>query len=241
MRHAARSGLISRKRAVTDLREMKSLPFWMLCLVGLLSAAIWRIEIEARWGWAGLDWAAADHIAAPIIALLFSGWLCVFAPCKGPRARLGRSAAAFGGGFMCYVLYAAAFPLFYPRFGIPLLLYVLLQAVVFVVIPLCPCFLAWKTSPGFRWEFWFITPIMFALSFPISIFILWLIDHPGGADMIHAIKSGFIFVGFVISAGLPFIAVAKLKRVILHETAADHRRPTHLANDVVRARFHRSV
>lgn len=106
-----------------------------------------------------------------------------------------------------YLAYDRCFSMLYNRWPLPTEIHMACYAIVFLVIPLGVCILAWYFSPTFWMPFLMLVPLAFGLSFPISIFLLELTDHPGGSDAIHAIKSGFIFFGFVISAGLPFLFV----------------------------------
>lgn len=45
--------------------------------------------------------------------------------------------------------------------------------------------------------------ICYALAFPIALLLLWVTDHRGGPDTIHAIKSGFVFPLIAFALGLP--------------------------------------
>jgi hypothetical protein len=46
---------------------------------------------------------------------------------------------------------------------------------------------------------------VYAVSFPIAIMLLWTIRHIGGANIINAIKSGYVLPIVVFSLGLPLI------------------------------------
>ncbi len=186
--------------------------FVTIGLLSVLCSILWRLEIEIRWGWAGLAWITGFHFAAPIICGCFSAWLYFFAPCVHHDRRLMRSFLAFGGGILSYYIYDYSFSLLYNRFPLPLAFYVLPHFLAFVAIPLSICTLAWFFSPSFPRFLWLLTPLLFVVSFPFSSFLLWITDHRGGTDPVHAIKSGFIFLGFMFAAGLPFMATAKTEQ-----------------------------
>ena len=74
-----------------------------------------------------------------------------------------------------------------------------------VVIPVLIVLLAWRFHPRFCHGNWILVPFLFLVAFPLSSFFLWMVNHPGGTDVVHAIKSGVIFFGLVIAAGVPFL------------------------------------
>lgn len=176
-----------------------------LIAVAFLSAVVWRLEIELRWGWAGLAWVSGFHYAAVVICMLFAVWLAYFVPCSKADKMWIRSGIAFFGGIVSYFVYEFSFNLLYNRFPLPAGLYILPFCLAFVAIPFCLCILAWSFSPSFLKLSFLITPILFFASFPFASFLLWITSHRGGMDSIHAVKSGFIFLGFVVAAGLPFL------------------------------------
>jgi hypothetical protein len=47
------------------------------------------------------------------------------------------------------------------------------------------------------------------ISIPFSTFLLELVNHKGGADFIHAIKSGFLIPLWCFSIGLLFVGKSK--------------------------------
>lgn len=186
-------------------------PFIPLALLAALCGMLWRAEIEIRWGWAGLAWISDFHFSALFICACFSAWLYYFAPCLPSSRALGRSILAFGGGLIFYFIYDFSFSLLYNRFPLPFAFYLIPYFLAFIAIPLSICSFAWFFSPSFPKFHWLLTPLLFIASFPLSAFLLWITDHRGGTDPVHAVKSGFIFLGFVFTAGLPFILTAKVK------------------------------
>lgn len=180
-----------------------------LLFLAVLSATLWRIEIEVRWGWASLAWISEPHFAVLPISLLFGAWLYYFVPCE-PQARAAtRSALAMAGGIVAALAYQFAFSLLYGGMPLPFLLSAGSFAVAFVAIPVCVCALAWHFSPAFRPIYWILVPVLFYASFPACAFLLRLTNHPGGASEAHAVKSGLIFLGFIFAAGLPFLPARK--------------------------------
>jgi hypothetical protein len=180
-----------------------------LLLLGILSGVLWRLEIEIRWGWAALTWISGFHYSSLLICLLFTAWLYYFAPCSPPNHALMRSVLALGGGMVSYFIYDFAFSLLYNRFPLPFIFYLIPFILVFIVIPLSICTLAWFFSPTFLKFNWLFVPLLFVVSFPFSSFLLWVTDHRGGTDPVHAVKSGFIFFGFLFATGFPFITTKK--------------------------------
>lgn len=47
--------------------------------------------------------------------------------------------------------------------------------------------------------------ILFVASWPVAVWLLGVVDHRGGADLIHALKSGFVIPLLVISLGFPLL------------------------------------
>ena len=177
----------------------------LLVLLSLISAFLWRIEIELRWGWAGLEWLSGFHYSALVICLLFSLWLHYFTPCFPARDSVGRSILAFGAGLSSYFVYYFAFSVIYGRFPSPALFHIGSLVLILIAIPLGVCLLAKHFSIGFPKFYWVLVPLLFAASFLLSSVLLSITNHPGGNDVVHAVKSGFIFIGFVIAAGVPFL------------------------------------
>ena len=177
----------------------------LLVLLSLICAFLWRLEIEVRWGWAGLEWLSGFHYSALLICLLFSLWLHYCTPCSPTRESVGRSILAFGAGLASYFVYYFAFSMIYGRFPAPALFHIGSVVLILIAIPLGVFLLARHFSIRFRKFHWVLVPLLFAASFLLSSVLLLITNHPGGADAIHAVKSGFIFIGFVIAAGVPFL------------------------------------
>ena len=180
-------------------------PVPSLILISLLSAILWRAEIELRFGWDGLAWIADNYYSAPAICLLFSIWL-YFTPCSSRAEAIGRSAFAFFGGLVGYMIYQGCFSVIFGRFGSMFSPFgVIALGIIFVIVPLAICAVAYWSTPNFQKRYFLLTPLLFAAAFPIACFFLWLTDHTDESDMIHAIKSGFVFPFLLIAAGLPFL------------------------------------
>jgi hypothetical protein len=178
---------------------------WLLVILSVVSGILWRAEIELRWGWNSLAWISGFHYSALLICLLFSAWLYFFTTCCKPEYALVRSVLAFGGGIVSYFLWEFTFTVCTFRFGVSLPFALICLLLVFVVIPLSISLLARSFHPRFSKLKWILPPFLFTLSFPLSFLFLWVTNNPDGPDPIIAVKSGFIFVGFIIAAGFPFI------------------------------------
>lgn len=176
-----------------------------LILLGILSGLVWRAEIEWRFGWPGLAWVASSYYSAPIICLLFAVWL-LFAPCYNLPSAVGRSAIAFFGGMVGYMIYQGCFSVIFGRFGSMFSPFgVIALGIIFLFVPLVICAVACWLTPNFDKQYFGLTPLMFLFAFLVACFLLWLTGHTDESDMIHAIKSGFVFPFLFIAAGLPFL------------------------------------
>lgn len=54
-----------------------------------------------------------------------------------------------------------------------------------------------------------LSSILFVASWPVAVWLLDVVDHRGGADLIHALKSGFVIPPLVISLGFPLLAARR--------------------------------
>lgn len=178
-----------------------------LILLSLLTGILWRLELHLRWGWASLDWIGPFHWAFPLAAGAFLAWMTCQLRSSMPRTRqvaLGVTAvlglAAYFGGSIAMEWANNRWIVLLPRWqcllymASPVFVYLVLGAVYFgmvsrIVSPSLSC-----VAGG---------TICYALAFPIAVLLLWLTDHKGGSDTIHAIKSGFVFPIITFALGLP--------------------------------------
>ncbi len=184
-----------------------------LAAVALVAAAMWRIELEIH-GWGGLDWIDYFHYAIPAGYALFLGWVGRYAPMQSRPRRimllltLGIAASAW----YVVVLHAVYF---HYQIGGPSFIwlvenlgeerFLLFQSMSAWTIPITPiAFLLVLYCFGLRpgWRRISTAIFIYCLSFPVSIQMLDMIPHPGGADFLHAIKSGFVIPFLVVGLGV---------------------------------------
>lgn len=196
--------------------------FTLLCLA-LFSGLAWRAELELRGGWAGLTWVRYFHWAVPCCVLAFLIWAvwvaCVQWPSFFALALLVLSTAAYA------VLDSAIRVVFFTRFlmGDSIVeahyqrvwMIVLAAPWVWALLPLmfgalCRVFGVWVPI----WAM-LLSSVLFVLSWPLAIFVREFFDHRGDADLIHALKSGFVVPFLVFSLGLPLLFRRPVMRILV--------------------------
>lgn len=188
-----------------------------------MTGILWRAELETRWGWASLDWIGPFHWAFPVAAGLYLLWMFRELRELSERKRqlvLGVTAvlgamAYFGGSTAMSWAYSRWIGLL-PQFqcishiSSPLVVYAVLGAIYFTMVAKATSPTAVGTAAGV---------ICYALAFPVALFLLWVTDHRGGADPIHAIKSGFVFPLITLALGLPITMRTRTANQGLADTA----------------------
>ena len=191
-----------------------------LLLVALVSALLWRIEVEAH-GWEGLIWIEYFHWAIPVGVLLFLGWVAMHGPFIGLR-RLSFPAVCLGVGAGWFALFEWAcgwvygigldhglriFASPHAEQALEMLILIhrawtLLLPVVFIGTPVV--FAALLALHGWNpgWRRVAVGMAVFALSVPASFVLLTITRHPNDELFLHAIKSGFIIPFLVVGLGL---------------------------------------
>jgi hypothetical protein len=188
-----------------------------LVLVGAISAAAWRLEVEYH-GFAGLGWLGYFHWAIPLGAALFAAWAALVADVGGPGRRAALAAS----------LLLAAVPLYaWTRWTLALLFITgpaafvaraswwgpLLEAPALVaalaalpVVPAAALLIVRRFGVRPSWRrllaaagSWYAAPIL-------AMALLRITGHPGGSDLIHAIKSGFVVPFLVGALGVMVVA-----------------------------------
>ncbi len=164
-------------------------------------------------GWAGLDWIGYFHWAIPAGAALFLGWLFVSVPARSnvQRSALVLTAAVAGAIWFQVVLFALYYHFntgpsaFLQMLAVGESTYSQYADVIYTVVPATPLLFA-----GLLFAFGFrpktvqliLALLVYALACPVSVVILAVLDHRGGADAIHTIKSGIIIPFLVIGLGI---------------------------------------
>jgi len=77
--------------------------------------------------------------------------------------------------------------------------------VVYPAIPVCACAIARAFGVRAGASRWLLSVGLFLAACPFAIGMLQVTGHIGGADAIHAIKSGFIVPLLVVGLGVPFV------------------------------------
>lgn len=175
-----------------------------LLAVALIAAAGWRAEVEWR-GWAGLTWIGYFHWAIPFGALLFSGWLYRFA---GARRPLALAALASGLAAAAFVGELDALRVVYSRWpgGEARWIAGSTQALaVFWLYPTTLWIAGRRLGAPISGRGALAGLAAYAAAMPMAIVALDAVGHRGGADVLHAIKSGFVIPLLVGSLGLPFV------------------------------------
>jgi len=186
----------------------------LLITISLLSAAIWYAEVWLR-GWNGLHWISYFHLAVPLGLAMFLFWVSHQTKFQNSVRNylFVASLAGFSGfsyliirwGIYSHYGYAWA-GLMLPESLSPSLRWLLMHSVYFTAPSVPPVF--WLISRMFGIRFRrrdiMIGWILYLAAIPVAIFFLHLIPHPGRADALHAVKTGFCIPTMMIGLGLPF-------------------------------------
>jgi|WetSurMetagenome_2_1015567.scaffolds.fasta_scaffold27182_4 hypothetical protein len=191
---------------------MIKVKFALLTVVGIIAAIFWRIEVELH-GWDGLGWIGYFHWAIPIGIMLFLGWLFLF---TAPLGKVKRNVLVLITAIASVMWFLIVqFALVYhfnqgPSAFVQLLTagenaYQIYNNLIYMIIPLTPLFFA-----GLLWVFRLkptisqlvLAVLIYVLAYPISVEILAMLHHKGGADALHTIKSGIIIPFLIIGLGV---------------------------------------
>lgn len=190
-----------------------------LIVVAFADAILWRAEVEWH-GWGGLFWISYFHWAIPIGAVLFLLWLfffCELVP-RPNRPVFFAVLAAF-----CILSYKPILwslqwhyeegPLAYYRLMFLRPIHLFLQrSAVFIIYPAIPCSV-WLVARFSRIRIstgrFIVSLLIWLASVPLACLALAIIDHVGGSDSIHAIKSGFVIPPLVFALGLLFCPLGR--------------------------------
>ncbi len=166
-------------------------------------------------GWTGLIWLEYFHWAVPVGFGLFLIWANGFVGVDGNRRVLFNVVAIiFGGLIYCGLDISLSYFFSQGPNGYILLItkpawkYHLFQNAFYFIIPLMPvgAFFILKLfgkNVGLKWLLFSVVGVI--ISIPLSTFLLELVNHKGGSDYIHAIKSGFLIPLWCFSIGVLFI------------------------------------
>ena len=186
--------------------DMKKRLLISLIIVALLCGVLWREELELRWGWESLAWGEHFHWAIPFGGLIFMTWVSQMARPARPwklMAELTLLWAVFYAvlefillRFFSRWLFTFNFHYYYLGYALPLI-WLLLPPSFFVVCRRHGL----QTPRRLKW----MSLVCFFASWPLAVWLLDVVDHRGGADLIHALKSGFVIPLLVLSLGFPLL------------------------------------
>lgn len=192
-----------------------------LTLLSLLCGLLWRIEVEYH-GWTGLIWLGYFHWAIPVGFGLFLIWAKGFLELDANK-RVLFNVATIVFGVLVYCGLEISLSYFFSQgpsgyvmvISTPPWKYHVYQNAFYFIIPLMPVgtFLILKLfgkNVGAKRLLLSIVCIIFSI--PFSTFLLELVNHKGGADYIHAIKSGFLIPLWCFSMGLLFVGKSTPKK-----------------------------
>lgn len=191
-------------------------PLASLLAVALLCGVVWRVELEWRWGWATLEWAWQYYWAFLVGAACFTSWaISVAQPLKQLRF-----------GFAMMAMFALTLEVFWTLLQLLFARRLLppsnnLRQAIWFTACLTP--FLWAAVPlvfgwicrwhGIRIHFGLhmLSSILFVASWPFTVWLLDIVDHRGGGDLIHALKSGLVIPFLVLSLGFPLLFAMRVK------------------------------
>jgi hypothetical protein len=195
-------------------------PLLSLIVVALLCGLIWRLEVDHH-GWEGLKWLSYFHVAIPAAFGLFLIWSNLFVRLPWHRRLIINSIAIIYGFLIYYFLVSSLVYQFntgpsalFMRMSTPYWKHILYQNLSFVLIPFLPLgtFLILRLFGKKVPVPALITAIVCIIfSGAVAEMLLLLVQHRGGHDYIHAIKSGFLIPFWVFSIGLIIVGHAHHK------------------------------
>jgi ABC-type phosphate transport system permease subunit len=203
------------------MKAVRKFPTGSLILISILCGAIWRFEVEFH-GWSSLTWLYYFHFAIPFSFGVFIFWANSFLDVQ-LKKRLLVNISAILFGFLLYYLLSKSLTFIFANgvSGMMLLLvtprweFLFYRYMIFAIIPLIPMgtyFILKAFGLRAPLKSLLISILGVIISIPLSIFILDFIDHPGGGDLIHTIKSGILIPFWIFFVGL---LVIKLKKNVL--------------------------
>lgn len=176
--------------------------FWIsiltLVVLGVGAGFAWRLELEKRFGWDALAWTNGFYWTVPAAVVLFIAWAATFAAVHDRAGFVGALMAFFLPGYLgASLALHAVFGRFASGFSIALLFWLL--------IPLSLCLLYRFFGVPATLVKTVCSTLLFVLSWPIATFVRTFFEQRGSADIIHALKSGFIIPFLIVSLGLPLL------------------------------------
>lgn len=193
-------------------------PLISLLFLAVFLGLLWRIEVEVH-GWQGLIWVSYFHVAVPVGFGLSLLWANVLVDIDWKK-RIALNLATMVFGLLMYVglVTSLTFNFAVGSFGFWLLIKTsereqnFYRFLIFFLIPLVPIgayllLKAVRRNPPIKFLAFAVLGII--CSIPISVLLLKVFDHKGGADLIHTIKSGALVPFWVFSLGVLVVFIPK--------------------------------
>jgi len=181
---------------------------------------LWRIEVEFH-GWTGLIWLEYFHWAVPVGFGLFLVWANGFVDMVANRKVLFNVVAIIFGALVYYSLgisltyFFSQGPTGYVLMSTtPPWKFNLLRNAFYIIIPLMPIgtfFILSLFGKKVKWSRLILSLVGVIIAIPLSTFLLELVNHKGGHDYIHSIKSGFLMPLWCFSIGILYIGKKETK------------------------------
>jgi hypothetical protein len=188
-------------------------------VLSLASGILWRAELEIRGGWPGLTWTTYFHYSIPAIIALFLVWGNAFVILHRSARVWFHVVATIGAGMLLLLVFQslmyryasglAGMLLYHNSSDVEIAVY---RNLLYFLVPATPIALRtllWVFDQDVSWRYLAASVVAAYLSFPASRWLLHVIPHPGGADYLHALKSGFIFPFLIFSMGILMAGVNK--------------------------------
>ncbi len=199
-------------------RNLPTAIIWLI-VASLLGGILWRLEVEWH-GWNGYGWTGYFHWAVPVALLMCLAWLHgrgdIPRGWRRPLFLLVIAAMLVGWGIvMRFALY------YHLNFGPGAVVerlrlgqyrYRLYASMVFPLLPMAPLLMGAVGrlfGKRMHWGLIGLGALFHVLAVPLSLFLLVVLRHDGGADTLNAIKSGLIWPWIIAGLCLPYLPVRR--------------------------------
>lgn len=180
------------------------IPRLTLLAVAVLAGIGWRLEVDWR-GWGGVYWVSYFHWAVPAGAILFAAWLGVYG---GAQRRVQLAVGSLIVAGVAYtVLFWSLIALFsrWMPARLDIWLALGLGGGTFWLYPIALWVLGRRCGAPIRVWPCALALALWGVAVPLAIAVLHMVAHIGGADFLHAIKSGVVIPPLLVALGLPFV------------------------------------
>lgn len=185
--------------------------FISLIFFSLLTFIFWRLEIEFH-GWKGLIWLSYFQKSIFLNLFLFILWVNIFFNLKNKLLAnffliIWIILATVAFIMSLQSLFSVGFNFGY-HFSMSKFQLTLLHFCRFIFLPFFPMISILSLrliNIKVKFKYIILSQILYLSAFPIAIFLLYLLSHKGGPNLIHALKSGFVFPFLFFSLGLPLL------------------------------------